>query len=110
MTIGDGIEIEIVVEVAFQTDRAAPVSRAIFFKWVTAASAPVVLVSRSSVVSSSSLTGVSAVSLYVRAAGSRVMTNLSKRRRAIIAIMTACLLSVWQTNRVQKIKARSRGR
>jgi hypothetical protein len=39
----------------------------------------------SSVVSSSSLTGLSAVSLCIRSAASRVMTNLSRRRRAIVA-------------------------
>jgi hypothetical protein len=87
------------LRVALQTTRATLISRAILLKCVTAACAPVVFVSRSSVVSSSSLTGLSAVSLYIRTAASRVMTNLSRRRRAIVATMTACLLSVSQTNR-----------
>src|ERR1700730_2525542 len=88
---------------------ALSVSAATFFKCAIAACAPVVLVRRLSV-TSSSFTGVSAMSVYVRAAGSRVITSLSKKRRAIIPMMTTCLLSVCQTNRGQKMKARSRGR
>src|SRR5262249_46427703 len=89
--------------------RALSVSAATFFKCAIAACAPVVLVRRLSV-TSSSFTGVSAMSVYIRAAGSRVITSLSKKRRAIIPRMTTCLLSVCQTNRDQKMKARSRGR